>query len=75
MFVNITWADPNEEDILGQLERARRATICAGTCTYVKRNTLPTAMKNYAIKQVKRSAMSKEILEGNHIPEKNSKSY
>ena len=75
MFVNITWADPIEYGILGRLERARRATICAGTCTYVKRNTLPTAMKNYAIKQVKRSAMSKEILEGNHIPEKNSKSY
>ena len=79
MFVNITWADPNENGILGRFKRARGATlaeegakameaelIALHPYTYrVSQSTLSTAMKNYAIQQTIAFAKGKEISEGN----------
>merc|ERR1711971_331368 len=49
LFVNIAWADPNENGLLARYKRARSATPTTSRVT----GTLPTAMKNYALQQTK----------------------
>ena len=63
MFVNITWADPNENGILGRFKRAR---LNSPTVTVDKVDvTLSTAQKNFAIAELKKLAKGKEILKEN----------
>merc|ERR1711971_257052 len=54
LFVNITWADPNENGLLARFKRARRLPTTILMIRNVKfrvTGTLPTAMKEYALQQ------------------------